>query len=119
MERVNFVIQDLGDQILTDAQQEVPIGGGEFSPYDPHPGALLESGRAEAITRPAVVGVRVSFGGLGSESEAYALYQEESDEYRHTGGQKAHFERDAVQRAVDDYPYIVARAVAEALDEFR
>lgn len=78
-------VYKLENDTLGRAVRRAPVGGGPFSPRDPHPGQLRASGLAPF---PAVEGMRVTGQvGFGGAASAYAGPQEFRTDFRHSVGQ--------------------------------
>lgn len=83
--------------IMTEAKKRTPVGGGEYSPYDKHPGTLRASGHVQA---PLIYGTGVSVAlGFGGAAQAYAHRQHEETGWRHVVGQAKYLESAMMEAA--------------------
>jgi len=80
-------LDEAGEQLLGDAQQLAPLGGGSHSPHDPAPGTLQGSGTAEPAE--LVDGQLVKVIGFNTE---YAAVQHEDLDFGHDQGQAKYLE---------------------------
>ena len=90
-------LKSQAETIMTTAKRRTPVGGGPYSPNDPHPGQLRGSG---TVLHPRVSGSSVSVTlGFGGAAKDYALRQHEHTEYRHHVGRSKYLESAMIDAA--------------------
>jgi len=93
--------------IMTAAKKLTPVGGGAYSPRDPHPGTLRASGH---VVPPVITGADVLITlGFGGAASAYARAQHYREDYRHAVGQALYLETPFVAAAAGIGDRIAAR----------
>ena len=81
---------------LGNAQQYAPVGGGPYSPNDPAPGTLQNSGLAEEpVIDGESIACRIGF------NTVYAARQHEELSWRHSTGQAKYLERALKEASVE------------------
>jgi hypothetical protein len=100
-------VDEFGEQVLGDAQDVAPVGGGEHSPRDPAPGTLKGSATSEPAT---IEGDKIEKV-IGFNTE-YAAVQHENLEFGHDQGQ-AKYLSDPMKAKQDKFaPYVAGKVKA-------
>lgn len=107
-------VRDAGLQILGNAQDLAPVGGGIYSPRDPAPGTLKASGTPGngSWLEPLIEGNKVTF--LIGFNTVYAVVQHERLDFRHEAPGQAKYLEIPLAQAVSEG--MVERSIQHHVD---